>query len=349
VRLALALAAGLATGCAAIPWPHAAWTPAADRDAEGWLDLRGAVHVHTAASHDSPGTLEALVAAARAAGTRWIALTEHTRPGRLGPHGEIEGVTVIPGFETRAAGGSLLAIGVRDLPPKTPDAAALVRFAHAAGGVAYVGHLERSALAEPEAYRRAAPDGIEIANLHANAEQRTLSLGWRMTLLPSTWALRTLLFVPPANLAAWDSLPGPPPIVAAVDAHAKIRLLGPLGGTADRYRDVLRALTTHVLARDTSEAAILEALRAGRSYVALEGLARVDAFRFEPVARGFRLTAPRPATLSLVCDGRRVATAEGTRAVLAHPRDARWCRAEAHLDGRLWVFTSPRAMPMTPP
>ena len=52
-------------------------------------------------------------------------------------------------------------------------------------------------------------------------------------------------------------------------------------------------LTTHVLARDASAASILEALRSGRSYVALEGLGRVDAFRFEPTGGGFLLEAPQ--------------------------------------------------------
>ena len=77
-----------------------------------WVDLRGVVHVHTRGSHDSPGTIAEVVAAARSAGVSWVAITEHTRPGELGPWGVIDGVTVIPGFELRSAGASLLAIGV---------------------------------------------------------------------------------------------------------------------------------------------------------------------------------------------------------------------------------------------
>jgi hypothetical protein len=78
-----------------------------------------------------------------------VALTEHTQPGRLGPTGEFDGVHVIPGFEASAAGGSLLALGVGEPPPRGADPAELVRWTHAAGGVAYVGHFERSRLAEP--------------------------------------------------------------------------------------------------------------------------------------------------------------------------------------------------------
>jgi len=350
VRAVLALAACLGTGCAAIPWPHTAYPPAAERGGEAWRDLRGVVHVHTEASHDSPGKIEAVVAAARSAGVAWVALTEHTLPGRLGPYGAIDGITVIPGFELSAAGGSLLGLGLTALPePPTKDPEALVRIVHAAGGAAFVGHFERSRLAEREAYRRAAPDGVELVNLHANSKQRRGALLWRIPLLPSAVALRSLLFVKPENLARWEALPGPPPIVGSVDAHAKFRLLGPVGGTVDRYRDMFRLLTTHVLARDASAASILEALRSGRSYVALEGLGRVDAFRFEPAGGGFRLEAPEKARLTLLCDGRRAATAKARSALLAPPPGAKVCRAEAWLGDRLWVLTSPRALPMTPP
>lgn len=350
LRAALLLAACLGAGCAALPWPHAAWTPAQGRSGEGWLDLRGVVHVHTEASHDSPGTIEAVIAAARSAGVAWVALAEHTRPGRQGPHGTIDGITVIPGFELSAAGGSLLGLGLAALPdPPTKDPEAIVRFVREAGGAAFVGHLERSRLAEPARYERAAPDGVELVNLHANSEARRGALVWRIPLLPSATALRSLLFVANENLARWEALPGPPPIVGSVDAHAKFRLLGPLGGTVDRYRDVFRLVTTHVLARDASAAAVLEALRAGRSYVAMEGLGRVDAFRFEPEGGGFRLEAPEKARLTLHCDGRRAATAKARSALFAPPPGARRCRAEATLEGRPWVLTSARSLPMNAP
>jgi hypothetical protein len=134
--------------------------------------------------------------------------------------------------------------------------------------------------------------------------------------------------------------------VGAVDAHAKFRVLGPLGGTIDRYRDMFRTLTTHVLARDASAPALLEALRAGRSYLAFEGLAVVDVFRFEPDPGGFALAAPRAARLRLVCDGVHAAEADAQRAVLAPPAGARRCRAEALLGSRRWVVTSYR--PVSP-
>jgi hypothetical protein len=113
---------------------------------------------------------------------------------------------------------------------------------------------------------------------------------------------------------------------------------------------VFRLLTTHVLARDASAAAVLEALRAGRSYLAFEGLEPVPAFRFEPVAGAFALAAPRPARLNLVCDGALAAEAEASSAVLSPPAGVARCRAEAWLGERAWIVTSYRdVMPTNVP
>ena len=101
--------------------------------------------------------------------------------------------------------------------------------------------------------------------------------------------------------------------------------------------------------REASAAAVLEALRVGRSYVALEGLGRVDAFRFEATRTGYRLEAPQEARLSLLCDGAVVASAKAQSALLAPPAGARSCRAEARLDDRLWILTSPDVLPMARP
>jgi hypothetical protein len=306
------------------------------------VDLRGVVHVHTRGSHDSPGTLDEVIDAARSAGLEWVALTEHFEPGDLATSGRIRGVTVLPGYELRAAGASLFAIGVSERPPDLRDPIALVRRIHELGGIALVGHFEKSGLADAAAFARAAPDGIELVNLHALTRDRMGFVAWRGTFLPTPRALRPLLRVPEPNLAAWERLPGPPSIVAGVDAHAKFRLLGRLGGTLDRYRDIFRLLTTHVLARDAGAASILDALRAGRTYVALEGLAPVDTFRFEHRGGRFRVEAPEEARLALVCDGVEADSVLARRAELAPPPGAQRCRAEAWRGDRLWVVTSHR-------
>jgi hypothetical protein len=327
------------SGCAAIPWPSSPRSAPTERS-DGWIDLRGVVHVHTRASHDSPGRIEDVVAAAHDAGISWVALTEHTEPGEQGSHGWIDAVIVIPGFEIKVRGGSLLALGVTRTPFRSRDPDEVVRWIHAEGGLAVVGHLDRWKIPLAEAFQTTRPEAVELANLHSNADAARGALAWRAPLLPSRAALRALVTLQGVYRDSWEQLPGPPALVGAVDAHARMRLLGALGGTIDRYRDLFRVLTTHVLVRERSAAAVLDALRAGRSYVAFEGVAAVDHFHFAAIPEGFVLEAPRPARLMLFCDGAEVAAAEGSRAVLATPADAARCRAEAWLEGRPWIFTS---------
>src|SRR5215510_14304542 len=67
-------------------------------------DFRANLHVHSAFSHDSRGTIAEIVAAARAAGTRVLLFSEHpadhydyVTDGHRGPR---DGVLLIPGAET---------------------------------------------------------------------------------------------------------------------------------------------------------------------------------------------------------------------------------------------------------
>ena len=338
---ALAPLLALAVGCAALPWPTGPARPPSERRVDGLVDLRGVVHVHTRDSHDSPGQIGDLVEAARSAGVSWVALTEHTRPGAPAARGRVRGVTLIPGYELRAFGGSVLALGV-DALPQEREPIALVRAIHAAGGLAFLGHFERVRIG-PDAYAEAGLDGVEIANLHANAKRVSpLRLAARGLFVPGGFVLRPLLKLPRENLSRWDALRPARTVVGGVDAHAKLRAFGPLGGTVDSYARVFRLLTTHVLARDASRAEILDALRAGRSYVALEGLRPVDAFEFERVGDTFEIAAPARARLVLLCDGTFAGAAEGDRVAIPIPRGADWCRAEALLDGKPWIVTSYR-------
>lgn len=295
--------------------------------------------MHTQGSHDSPGTIASLVRGARSAGVRWVALTEHTRPGGPPESGSRDGVLLVPGFEFKAWGGSLLALGVDRRPDRRLGPRALVRAIHASGGLAFAGHFERSKLDAAE-YRASGLDGISIANLHASALEVPGRLIAGLVFLPGPFGLRTLMRVPRGNLEHWEALPEADAIVAGVDAHAKFRLLGPLGGTLDGYDRMFRLLTTHVLAHAPTRRAVLEALRAGRSYVAFEGLGRVDRFRFERQGGAFRVEAPRTANLVLICDGIEAARIEAAAARLPLPGRVRRCRGEARLGRRLWIATS---------
>ena len=344
-RLAFAVAALALSACAALPWPSGPTRGTGLLASGDWIDLRGVVHVHTRVSHDSQGSIGEVVDAARGAGIAWVAFTEHTRHAALAPaRGVVEGVIFIPGWEIALLDGSLLALGVADPVDLPREPHALVEAIHAQGGAAFVGHLERSGLADPSEFRAAAPDGIELANLHANADEVRVRLALGELFLPAPLALRALLRTPSENLERWARLPTARAIVGGVDAHAKFRALGALGGTLDRYRDLFRLLTTHVRVRERTAPAILEALRAGRSYVAFEGLAAVERFEVSREAEGsnvrVRVRAPRSARLALVCAGVVTSEAEAAEAVLDAPNDTHLCHVEAWLGDALWIATS---------
>ncbi len=341
-RVAVCLVSTCALACAALPWPSG-YARRGTAVAEGdFIDLRGAVHVHTRVSHDSKGDVGELIDAALGAGLAFIALTEHPYRARLRPaRGVVENVILIPGWEVRSAGASILALGIESRRGLPHDPKALVAEIQRRGGVAFVGHLEASSLADPALYAEAAPDGIEIANLHATALEVSGRLALGELLLPAPWALQSLLRTPVENLERYARLPNVHALVGGVDAHAKFRVLGPLGGTLDRYRDLFRLLTTHVLARERSAAGVIEALRAGRSYVAFEGLAPVAHFGAVRTAAGIAVSAPEPARLELVCAGRVVDSSEAAEALLRVPPDAERCHVEAWIGSRLWVITSP--------
>lgn len=329
------------SACAALPWPSGPTRPLAATSGDGWLDLRGVVHVHTRVSHDSRGSIGDVIDAAHGAGIAWVAFTEHTRRATLAPpSGEIEGVILIPGWELDVLGGSILALGVADAAGLSREPRPLVDEIHARGGAAFVGHMERSGLSEPQAFAAALPDGLEIANLHALANEVRVRLALGELFLPAPLALRALLRTPGENLALWSQLPGARALVGGVDAHAKFRALGPLGGTFDRYRDLFRLLTTHVRVRERSAPAILEALREGRSYVAFEGLAPVEAFEFAREGASIRVRAPERARLVLVCAGAIASEVVALDALLDAPADTDRCHVEAWLGNRLWIVTS---------
>jgi hypothetical protein len=338
----LAACAALALcACAALPWPSGKERSSEEVPAGAYYDLRGVVHVHTRVSHDSLGSIGEIVDAAHSAGLSWVAFSEHPYHARFGPpSGVVEGVILIPGWEVSTAGASLLALGVAHLRGLPREPAALVAAIHARGGAAFVGHFERSELADPERYAAAAPDGVEIANLHATALSVPGRLALGELLLPASCGLSALTRPPSENLARWSRLPSARAVVGGVDAHAKFRVLGMLGGTLDRYRDVFRILTTHVLARDRSQRSILEALRAGRSYVAFESLRAVDRFVAVRGEDGFHVRAPSEARLDLVCSGVVRDSALAAESVLRAPADADRCHVEAWLGSRLWVVTS---------
>jgi hypothetical protein len=130
-------------------------------DVPGWV--RGAFHVHTTRS-DGRGTVEEVAAAAKAAGLRFVVLTDHNDFGPREP-AYMEGVLLVPGVELSTAHGHLVAFGMeRPLEGVRAwmDGGEMEAAVEKAGGVSVLAHpvQRRNPWRHDEAARRV--DGFEL-------------------------------------------------------------------------------------------------------------------------------------------------------------------------------------------
>ena len=135
----------------------------------GYDDVRTLLHVHSAFSHDSRGTIDEILSAAKATGVRVIMFTEHPADHydyiKDGHQGLVDGVLLIPGAETEG----FLAYPTRSLKGEvtgTPqEFANLVR---RDDGLIFLSHLE-----ERMDWEVTGLTGTEIYNTHADFKDET--------------------------------------------------------------------------------------------------------------------------------------------------------------------------------
>lgn len=135
----------------------------------GYDDVRTLLHVHSAFSHDSRGTIKEIISAAKETGVRVIMFSEHPATSYDyfidGHRGFKDGVLLIPGAET----GGFLAYprqSIQNRKTDTPQAFAdLVR---STAGLVFLCHLE-----ERMDWQIANVTGTEIYNTHADVKGET--------------------------------------------------------------------------------------------------------------------------------------------------------------------------------
>jgi hypothetical protein len=135
----------------------------------GFDDVRSLLHVHSAFSHDSRGTIEEILAAAKATGVRVIMFTEHPADHydyfKDGHQGVQDGVLLIPGAET----GGYLAYPTRSLKEeKTGTPQQFADLVRRDDGLIFLCHLE-----ERMDWNIAGLTGSEIYNTHADFMEET--------------------------------------------------------------------------------------------------------------------------------------------------------------------------------
>lgn len=215
----------------------------------GLKDYRAILHCHSAFSHDSRGTIERVVQAAKAVGVNVILFTEHPADHydyiADGHKGMMDGVLLIPGAES----GGFLAYpktslkGIRTSSPQ--EFADLVA---RTGGLTFLSHLE-----ERMDWNIAGMTGNEIYNTHADfKEEKRLAF---LIASPLSWStiktaidkypqefFAALQDYPRDYLGRWDELchRAPHTGVAANDSHENIGIVARLiEGEKVRVEDAL--------------------------------------------------------------------------------------------------------------
>jgi hypothetical protein len=199
-----------------------------------YREQRANLHVHSHWSHDSRGTIEEIVAAAKATGTTVLMFNEHPAEHydffKDGHQGIKEGVLLIPGAESAGflAFPTVSLQGVK--PGKPQEFCDLVR---GRGGLMFVSHLE-----ERMDWQIRGVTGVEIYNTHADAKDEKKLLA---ALRNPFWLVQTaellkkypqeaysaLQDYPADYLKRWDELceTAPHTGVAANDAHQNLGLI----------------------------------------------------------------------------------------------------------------------------
>jgi hypothetical protein len=216
-------------------------------------EYRANLHVHSFLSHDSRGTIEEIVSAAKAVGTSVLMFTEHPSDKydyfKDGHRGLKNSVLLIPGAET----GGFLVFPTAEVPASglvftdgSPQE--FVNLIHSRNGLIFLSHLE-----ERMDWEIHNLTGTEIYNTHADfKDEKNLQKAMRNPLwiiqaaelfhkYPQE-AFSALQDYPSDYLKKWDKLcrKAPHTGIAANDAHQNVGLVVRLAeGNKARFEDTL--------------------------------------------------------------------------------------------------------------
>ncbi|NTV62037.1 MAG: CehA/McbA family metallohydrolase [Oscillochloris sp.] len=335
----------------------------------------GALHIHTTYS-DGTGTFAEVIAAAQAAGLRWIIVTDHDTLEGAPFAGWHDGLLVIVGYEITPDRNHFLALNVKSIVSNQLPPQDFIDEVYARGGFGIIAHPdERVKNDYKEIYRWdnwtidgprervGRPVGIELWNLtsdwveHATRRNKELNFIFpRLGLSGPT----------PATLAWWDrlNLAGRRTFgVGGVDVHA-IKQQTPLGEIEIfPYRWTFGTLTNYLLldqplSTDAQMATqqVYAALGAGQSYFVnrIDGDAPAITFSARRDAQAYAIgdtasLAGGPllivadvgcnAYIRLIANGEVLAS--GVRRIRQSVARPGVYRLEGYWGGKPWLFANP--------
>ena len=331
-------------------------------------EVVGAIHLHSCYS-DGSGTLREITAAAARAGIDFLVLADHDTlaAARDGWQGWHDGVLVVVGAEITCRDHShVVALNATDVEAlrfkplrrvlfdlTRQGAVPIVAHAHPARIMGYP--LKAGELSDWEVPGFA---GVELWSfMHDICHGLT---PWRIPSFLQTW--RQHIRGPhPDTVAHWDRITQDRAFAAigSLDNHAIA--VPVLGKRVLPYEDGFRTLRTHAFCdRWSGEPGdadrLVDALRRGRCFIALDLEADARGFRFEAERGGevlgmgeerpwqgpavLRARSPAPAHLVLLRNGERLAEADGT-SIEHRAEEPGVYRVEARIEDRPWVYTNP--------
>jgi hypothetical protein len=260
-----------------------------------YREYRANLHVHSSLSHDSRGTIEEIVTAAKTVGTSILMFTEHPSDKsdyfKDGHRGMKDGVLLIPGAETggflvfpspgRAGGVNPPVLGPVFMNGSPQEFADLV---HGRDGLIFLSHLE-----ERMDWDIRHLTGTEIYNIHADfKDEKNLQKAMRNPL----WMMQAaelfrkypqesfsaLQDYPADYLKKWDELcrKAPHTGIAANDAHQNVGLIVRLiEASKARFED---ALGKSLFELDTATIPILQPILKDKKPGAVAFQIRLDPY-----------------------------------------------------------------------
>lgn len=314
-------------------------------------DLRGTIHVHSAAGSHSMGTYRELIEAARTLHFGYLFITDHPREYQLFNQVQDPDVVMVYGTEQEREDGLRELVG--------PEGRVRIQL------------LYEDRPIDPEA------TGIEVFNIAVSARHHNNLLGWGTWLYHRLFHPELFFFhawqLEEPNFELWDRMLATRKLSATAgnNAHQNVGLLL-VTGTGQRvaslfldpYVQSLGFVTNHLQLPRNGEAdveAVIKALAEGSSYIAFEQIADPTGFSFHAVfgesvfpmgstvPLGCRLVfqSPYPVRFRLVRAGVEVVELEGLRFSYeaetpgAYRVEARFLNPPSLLDDRPWIISNP--------
>jgi hypothetical protein len=260
----------------------------------------GVIHIHTKAS-DGGGTVADVMQAARDANLSFVAITDHNVSMTDSEMAEDPpDLPIISGEELSTSAGHFLALGLPTAwaQPKSRNDRDLLAATGAAGAFRVLAHPMHPRTPWRD-WNTSDFDGIEVWNEDSVWRRNNpfdLMISLAMFGVNDQLAMIRLARTPDSSFAKWDQLESQRKVVGVcADAHSRISLgFGP-APHFPTYSSSLRIAREHVLLPgDASHASgddILDALRNGHSYCALDALYPANAFSFA-VSSGSKSSGP---------------------------------------------------------